>query len=260
MRRRTGMLGLAATGLILTGILGCSSGDDPTLVMGTSPDYPPYEFYGSVDGEQTIIGFDVDIANRIAAELGMELQIEAIDFSELLSALEAGQVDFVMAGMTPTEERQQQADFSEIYFRAVPTLVAKQASDITSPEDLEGRRVGVQLDSIQEGKAEDLAETIPDLEVVSLETLGEIIQQVKSDQIDAAIIEDTVAKGFTASNPELTFTPIASDGPTGSAVAFPRGSTRVEEFNRILAEMNQSGEMEQLVLKWFGDTSPAATP
>ncbi len=256
MSGRRWVLGAAAAGLVWTGISGCGSGDDQTIVMGTSPDYPPYEFYGSVDGEQTIIGFDVDIANQIAAELGLELQIEAIDFSELLSALEAGQVDFVMAGMTPTEERQQQADFSEIYFRAVPTLVAKQESNITSPEDLEGRRVGVQLDSIQEGKAEDLAETIPDLEVVSLETLGEIIQQVKSDQIDVAIIEDTVAKGFTASNPELTFTPIATDGPTGSAVAFPKESELVEEFDRILAEMKQSGEMEQLVLKWFGDANP----
>lgn len=258
MQRRALLLGGVAA--LTIGVWGCGSDSDSQITMGTSPDYPPYEFYGSAGGEQTIIGFDVDIADRIATELGLELQIEAIEFSELIPALEAEQVDFVMAGMTPTAERQQRVDFSQVYFIATTTIVAKQDSGITTTADLEGRRVGVQLDSIQEGEAEDLAETVPDLEIVSLGTLGEIVQQVKSDQIDAAIIEDTVAKGFTASNPELIFTPIPSEGPRGSAVAFPKGSERVEEFNRILGEMQQSGEMEELVLKWFGDTAPAAAP
>jgi polar amino acid transport system substrate-binding protein len=266
-KRRQTLIGLAVTltaasltwagANLITGTDSSALAQTRTLTMGTSPDYPPYEFYDTSTGQELIVGFDIDIANRIAEELGFELRVSGMDFSGLIPALQANRVDFVMAGMTPTEERLVNADFSDIYFEAQDTIVSLVDSGLTDVASLAGKRVGVQLGSIQEGVAQELAEEDPSIEVVSLNKIGEIVQEIKSRRIDAAIIEDTVAAGFTASNPDLEFSAISSDGPSGSAVAFPKGSDLVEDFNRVLAEMQASGEIEELVVKWFGEDSPA---
>ncbi|HEY9738728.1 MAG TPA: transporter substrate-binding domain-containing protein [Trichocoleus sp.] len=225
-----------------------------TLVMATSADYPPYEFVETAGGTEEIVGFDVDIARSIAERLGYELEINNIDFNGLIPALQADRADFVMAGMTPTEERKQNVDFSNIYYDAKQTIVASQDSGITAPADLDGKKVGVQLGSIQEGLAKDLIEEDGSkMELVPLNRINEIVQELKSGRIDAAIIEDTVAQGFLQANPDLVATEIPEDGPSGSAIAFPKGSELVDEFNTALQEMETSGEIEELVKKWFGD-------
>ncbi len=223
-----------------------------TLIMGTSPDYPPYQFFDTSSGTEEIVGFDIDIANLIAERLDFELEVTGMDFNGLIPALQAERVNFVMAGMTPTPERLANVDFSDIYFTAQNTLVAKADSGITTPADLAGLRLGVQLGSIQEGDANDLKEADPSITVVPLNRIGEIVQEIKTGRIDAAIIEDTVAAGFVASNPDLMFTVIESEGEVGSAIAFPKGSELVAEFNAVLAELQADGTIEELVVKWFG--------
>lgn len=237
-----------------TGDTAASPGESPkeTLTMATSADYPPYEFRNTATGDE-IIGFDVDIAQYIANELGFELEIADQDFNGLIPALQAGRADFVMAGMTPTEERQKNVDFSEIYYEAKNTIVAKKGSNLTTQEALNGKKIGVQLGSIQEKAAKEIA----GVEVVPLNKIGEIVQEIKSNRIEAAIIEDTVAKGYTEANPDLEFTTIPNAEAAGSAIAFPKGSERVEEFNRVLQEMKDSGELEKLVKKWFEEQTPA---
>ncbi|PPS41015.1 ABC transporter substrate-binding protein/permease [Chroococcidiopsis sp. TS-821] len=217
-----------------------------TLVMVTSADYPPYEFRDTAAGSE-IIGFDIDIANYIARELGFELKIQDTDFNGIIPALQSQRADFAMAGMTPTEERRQNVDFSDIYYEAKNTIVALQGSNLREPEDLAGKRVGVQLGSIQETTAREFE----NVTVVPLNRTGEIIQEVKARRVDAAIIEDTIARGFVANNPDLEFNTIDA-GEGGSAIAFPRGSPLVDDFNRVLRQMQSSGEMERLVNKWFG--------
>ncbi|MFC4766465.1 transporter substrate-binding domain-containing protein [Effusibacillus consociatus] len=230
---------------------GQASPEKKVIVMGTSADYPPYEFHDQSSGKDEIVGFDVDIAKKIASELGYELKIQDMDFNGLLPALQAGRVGFVMAGMTPTDERRQNVDFSILYYDAKNTIVAKKGSNLTKPEDLKGKKVGVQLGSIQEGDAKELAKEIQGMELKPLNKIPEIIQEIKAGRIDAAIIEDTVAKGYTGANPDLQFHVIPPKGPNGSAVAFPKGSKNAEEFNKVLKKLKDSGEMEQLVKKWF---------
>lgn len=225
-----------------------------TLVMATSADYPPYEFVETSGGTEEIVGFDIDIAKAITSELGYELEIVNMDFSGLIPALQAGRADFVMAGMTPTEERKQNVDFSEVYYDAKQTIVATQDSGITDPAALDGKKVGVQLGSIQEGLAKDLVDGGSTMTVVPLNRINEIVQEIKSGRIDAAIIEDTVAKGFLEANPELQATVIPEEGPAGSAIAFPKDSALAAEFNPVLEEMKTNGEMEALINKWFGDS------
>jgi len=220
--------------------------------MGTSPDYPPYQFINTQTG--AIEGFDIDIANYIAEQLGFELEVKDMNFNGLLPALQSRRVDFVMAGMTPTEERKRNADFSDIYFEAQNTIVARSGSNLKVPGDLAGKRVGVQLGTIQETEVKGFAETIQGIEIVALNKISDLILELKARRIDAALIEDTVAKGFVQRNPDLEFNVIPSDGPSGSAVAFPKGSPLVADFNRVLADMKASGKLEELVTRWFSES------
>jgi polar amino acid transport system substrate-binding protein len=229
------------------------------LTMLTSPDYPPYEYYETKDGNRRIVGFDVDIANYIAKELRFKLAIAESDFNGLIPALQAKRVDFVMAGMTPTPERKQNVDFSTIYYEAQDTIVAPKGSNITKPTDLAGKQVGFQLGSLQEQNAKKIAEKVSGIQFKQLNRVPEIIQELKAKRIDATIVEDTVAKGFVASNPDLQFTPIPPEGPSGSAIAFPKGSTLVEPFNRMLQQMRDSGELQRFATKWFSTNTTAAS-
>ncbi|MFB8792003.1 MAG: ABC transporter substrate-binding protein/permease [Potamolinea sp.] len=224
-----------------------SGGKQEKLTMVTSADYPPYEFRNTATGKNEIIGFDVDIAKRISQELGFQLEIKDTDFNGLIPALQANRADFVMAGMTPTPERQKNVDFSDTYYEAKNTIVAKKGSNLQKPEDLAGKKVGVQLGSIQEKEAKKFK----DVKISSLNKTSEIIQEIKAYRINAAIIEDTIAKGFIANNPDLEFNTIPNTEASGSAIAFPKGSKRVEDFNRVLKQMKESGELEALVKKWF---------
>ncbi|TLS36397.1 transporter substrate-binding domain-containing protein [Pseudalkalibacillus caeni] len=229
---------------------GSSDGEaKKTLVMGTSADYPPYEYIDTAQGED-IIGFDIDIAKYITNELGYELKIENMDFNGLIPALNTEKVDFVMAGMTPKPERKKNADFSEIYYTAQQLIMTTKGSGIEKIEDLDGKKVGVQLGSIQEGEAEKIKEKV-DIEVVKLNKIPEIIQELKSGRIDALIIEDAVAYEFIEKNEDLTSFVLSADAEAGSAVAFPKGSDLVEDFNSELAKMKENGKLDELVEKWF---------
>ncbi|BAY37912.1 polar amino acid ABC transporter inner membrane subunit [Nostoc sp. NIES-2111] len=240
-----------------------SSVGKDTLTMITSPDYPPYEFYDTKGGNRQIVGFDVDIANTLAQRLGFKLQIMESDFNGLIPALQANRADFVMAGMTPTPERRKNVDFSIIYYEAKDTIVAPKTSDLKQPQDLVGKTVGVQLGTIQEQNAKKIAGKFPGIQLKQLNRVPEAIQEIKSGRIDAAIVEDTVAKGFAQANPELEFNVIPSDEGSGSAIAFPKGSQLVAPFNQVLQQMRDNGELEKLATKWFSQTTAtdaASTP
>ena len=116
-------------------------------------------------------------------------------------------------------------------------------------EDLKGKTVGAQLGSIQETKAKELSKTI-DLTVESRNRVPELIQEIKAGRMDAAIIEDTVAKGYLEENPEVEgFTIEDADG--GYAIAFPKGSELTEEFNKELKAMSDNGELDKIIKKYF---------
>jgi arginine/lysine/histidine transporter system substrate-binding protein len=226
------------------------------LVMITSPDYPPYEFYNTAGGERKIVGFDVDIANTLARELGFKLKIQESNFDGLIPALQAKRADFVMAGMTPTPERKKNVDFSIIYYDAKDTIVSLKGSNLKKPTDLKGKTVGVQLGTIQDQNAQAIAKKTP-IQIKQLNKVPDIIQEIRAKRIQAAIVEDTVAQGFIQSNPDLEYTAITSEEQSGSAIAFPKGSKLVEPFNKVLYKMKGSNELEGLAKKWFSQNTTA---
>lgn len=232
-----------------------SSVGKDTLTMITSPDYPPYEFYNTQGGDRQIVGFDIDIANTLAKELGFKLKVMESDFNGLIPALQSNRADFVMAGMTPTPERQKNVDFSIIYYEAKDTIVAPKGSNLQQPQDLSGKKVGVQLGTIQEQNAKKIAEKVTGIQLKQLNKVPEVIQEMKSGRIDAAIVEDTVAKGFAQANPDLEFNVIPSVSASGSAIAFPKNSALVAPFNKVLQQMKDNGELEKLATKWFSQNT-----
>ncbi|OIJ16902.1 ABC transporter substrate-binding protein [Anaerobacillus alkalilacustris] len=235
---------------VLTACGGQADEEKVTLVMGTSADYPPYEFIDTAVSDE-IIGFDIDIANYIADHLGFELEIQDMDFNGLVPALTNNRIDFVLAGMTPTPERLENVDFSDIYYVAEQTIVFNAEKGYTSLEDLEGKKLGVQLGSIQVELANEIAEEIGGIEILERNRITDLIQEIKTGRIDAAIIEDTVGKGHIEANPELTSFVIVEENEAGSAIAFPKGSELKDEFNKVLQEMVENGEMDRLIMKWF---------
>ncbi|ARU61890.1 ABC transporter substrate-binding protein [Tumebacillus avium] len=246
---------IALTAVLALGTVACGTDDNAntggdtgkkTIVMGTSADYKPYEFHDTAKGGE-VAGFDVDIAKSIADQLGYQLEIKDMDFNGLIPALQAGTVDFVMAGMTPTAERKQSVDFSDIYYEAKNTIVAKKGANLKTAETLSGKKVAVQLGSIQETAAKDMK----GLNIVPLNKTGEIIQEIKAGRVDAAIIEDTVAKGFVQANPDLEFNTIPNTEEAGSAIAFPKNSKITADFNKALQGMKTSGQIDSFAKKWF---------
>lgn len=232
-----------------------------TLTLATSPDYPPYEYKDTAVSGNEIIGFDIDIAKYITQELGYELKVIGMDFNGLIPALQAGRADLVMAGMTPTAERKKNVDFSELYYEAKNTIVANKGSNFTKAEDLVAKKVGVQLGSIQQ----EAVKKMTGVQAIPLNKIPDIIQEIKSNRIAAGVIEDTVAAGYAAANPDLEFNTIPNTEESGSAIAFPKNSKLVPEFNRVLKQMKDSGQIKQLATKWFSrpiaqETAPANTP
>ena len=220
--------------------------EQKTLVMGTSADYFPYEFVDTANGD-AIVGFDIEIAETITERLGYELKIEDMDFGSLLGALNAGRVDFVMAGMTPTEERKENAAFSDIYLSATNLVMSKDAS-LQSIDQLAGKKIGVQTASIQENIAKEQA---PDAELVSLNKIPEIVQELNTGRIDAMVIEDTVAQKYLDQDESFVTFALKEDGEKGSAAAFKLDDNLRDEFNEELKKMMDSGEIDELAKKWF---------
>lgn len=240
----------------VTTVLAQQSAEQPkqTLIMGTSPDFPPYE---SVDAKNSgeIIGLDIDIAKHILSELGYELKIESIDFSGLIAALQSGRVDFVMSGMSATEERKKSVDFSEPYYFARNTIVSKSEFSYQTLDDLKGKIVGAQLGSVQEAAANQVEGAA---EVRKLNKIADLISEINSNRIDAAIVEDAVAIEMTNANPGLSMSFLPADESDGGyAIAFPKGSPYVEPFNSVIAEMKENGKLDELLQKWFPEAKDA---
>ncbi|MFZ7945163.1 transporter substrate-binding domain-containing protein [Neobacillus sp. 19] len=251
---------IVATMIMMVGLLAAcgtgekankKSGDKKVLVMATSADYPPFE-YVETGKSDDIIGFDVDLANALAKKLGYEVKVKDMDFSGLVQSLKSGQADFVLAGMSPTEKRKKNVDFSDIYYTASHLIISKKDSGIETLEDLKGKTVGVQLGSIQEGKADEINKQVP-IKIENRDRIPDLIQELKSGRLDAAIIEDTVAKGFLEKEQELNGFAISDDpDEAGSAIAFPKNSDLTEKFNKELKKMKENGELQELIVKWFG--------
>lgn len=220
--------------------------DNGKIVLGTSADYPPFEFHAMIDGKDEIVGFDIEIAKYIADELGVELVIQDMDFDKLLGGLSTGMLDFVVAGMNPDPERE--ANFTDIYYEAnLAVLVSKDNTEISTVEDLDGKSIGVQIGTTQEEVARS---TIKNADVRALATNSDIIMNLKTNKIDAAIMETPVADSYANVNDDILVVEglVLDSGSEGVAIAIKKGEDELtDKLNEILEDINSQG----LIEKWF---------
>ncbi|MBE6003326.1 MAG: transporter substrate-binding domain-containing protein [Lachnospiraceae bacterium] len=213
------------------------------LTIGTSPDFAPYEFYHINNGNPELVGFDISLAQKIADELGLELQVVPMDFDGILMELQNGNVDLGISGFSPSPERAQTFDFSDIYYTGGQAFVIRKADadkykDYTAFDKLP---VGAQTGSIQMGLAE--ANT-PNANIIGLAKVTDIISELVSGKLEGAFIEKAVAEQYIKNYPELQ---IAWDVPydtEGSAIALKKGSDLVPAVNSVISKVLSDGTMD----------------
>lgn len=218
------------------------------LVVGTSADYPPYEFHLLNDKDGDLVGIDIDIARVIAEELGVELEVKDLIFSRIFSSLESEQIDFAIAGLHPTDERKKIADFSDVYYQAIQSIVIAKDNEksIQTIEDLRGKKVGTQKDSIQEGMART---QIVGAEFVVRETIEELEINLRKGLVDAVILEKPVADSYVRRNKNFASIKCDKfDNMLGSAIAVKKGNALLlKEINRILAKLKKEDKIKDFV-------------
>ena len=222
------------------------------LVIGTSADYPPYEFHAKLDGKDQIVGMDILIAEKIAKDIGVSLVIRDMDYDSLLPALEAGKVDMVIAGMNPTDERRKSVDFSDIYYQGGQFIIIRnEDKDIfTQKSDFSGKILGVQKGTMQETVAK---EQIEDVKMMGLTKIPDLILALTTKKIDGIVLEEPSALAYVSNDKNLAFIDGKFDldaNEQGSAIAFRKGSeSLVTAVNQSIAEIKEQNLIPQFIKK-----------
>ncbi|MBQ3161106.1 MAG: basic amino acid ABC transporter substrate-binding protein [Oscillospiraceae bacterium] len=222
---------------------GCGEKEKTTLVMATNAEFPPYEYR---EGDQ-IVGIDAEIAQAIADDLGLELVIEDMAFDSIIAAVQSGKADMGVAGMTVDEDRLKNVNFSTPYTTAAQVVIVKEGSEIASPADLVGKKIGVQLGTTGDIFAGD----IEDATVERFNKGFEAVQSLNQDKVDAVIIDREPAKVFVAQNEGLA---ILDEAYTIEeyAIAVAKDNTELlEDINASLARLEESGKLAEIIGKYI---------
>lgn len=219
------------------------------LVVGTSADFAPFEFKTLVDGKDTIVGSDIDMVKAIGEKLGVEVEFMDMQFDAVLVALQQNKVDIAVSGISATAERKKSFDFSVPYYNPPQKIVInkKNKDMFTSIESLDGKKVGAQKGSIQEGVVED---QLPDSQKVSIPRVPNLIVELNQGSIDALVLEETIAESYLSQNPDLMIADIelTSSEDEAFAIALPKGQDELKkEIDSVLQEMIDDGSIDQYV-------------
>lgn len=215
------------------------------LRVGTSADYPPFEFYATIDGSREMVGMDVSIAEHLAEDLGVELEMVDMGFDALIPALESGNIDMIAAGMVPTPEREESLSFSQIYYVGSQNLVVRAEDEeiYDSLESLEGQAIGVQAGSLQA----DLADQVPDGEIITLENINDLILSLQTNQVEALVLAETNAEMHALNNEDIiTFNGGFDYEDVGNALAFRQNEdSLVAAVDESLDSMIEEGLIDE---------------
>ena len=231
-----------------------------TLKMGTNAQFPPYEYYDDETGE--IVGIDAEVAAAIAAKLGMELKIEDMDFDALIPAVANGKIDVVLAGLTVTEERKQNVDFTASYATGVQVVIVKEGSAITTAEDLKAEGANYKI-GVQQGTTGDLYCTldIEDMGLGSVERFKsgtDAVLALTTGKVDCVVIDNEAAKNFVAANEGLVI--LETEYITEDyAIALAKGSELTEQINAALTELIADGTIAGIIEKYIPSTETVET-
>ena len=215
------------------------------LIMSTNAAFPPYEM--TTDSRE-FEGIDIETAQAIADKLGLELQIDDMDFDAALLAVQQGKSDMVMAGVTVTDERQNVMDFTDSYATGIQSIIVKEDSDIASVDDLAGKKIGTQRGTTGYLYCSD---DFGDENVVAYDNGLTAVQMLNNGQVDCVVIDNAPAKEFIAANPGLKLLDTAYVEES-YAIGIGKGNTELKDaINTALEELKADGTLQAIVDKYI---------
>ena len=215
------------------------------LTMATNATFPPYEMTTDAG---TIEGIDVDTAQAIADKLGLELQIDDMDFDAALLSVQQGKADIAMAGITVTDERMAVMSFSDSYATGIQSVIVPEGSDIASVDDLAGKKIGTQRGTTGYLYcSDDFGEDA----VVAYDNGLTAVQALNNGQVDAVVIDNEPAKAYVESNPGLKILD-TSYAEEDYAIGMNKSNTALlDAVNAALEELKADGTLQAIVDKYI---------
>ncbi len=231
-----------------------NGGDDAAmtkLVLGTSADYAPFEFmYPDESGEMVYGGIDVSVAQYIADKMGVELQVENMGFDYLLTSLDKGDFDIVLAAMEATPDRLENADFSDPYYTDVPPAIlvkADKADQYKTLADFNGKSIGAQTATTKL----DMVNEMEGVNPVALQSVLDLVNELVYDKVDAILVDGGVAKQYAEANPDLVIADASAElgEPAPYCVAVQKGDPKglLPAINAAIAKMNEANMLETFI-------------
>lgn len=220
------------------------------LIVATETGFAPFTFKMLKDGKDMIVGSDIDMVKKIADQLEVSVEFKEMSFDNVLSAVQTGQADIGISGISMTKERQKVFDFSTGYYQAKTKIIIQKSDQnkIINLSDLDNQSIAAQKGSIQESV---VSEQISNGHLVSLTETGEMIMELKHDKVKAVVLEEPIAKAYVAKNPELMIIEDINLSSTDSetyGIILPKGNTALKEaIDTILTPMVASGEIDQMI-------------
>lgn len=215
-----------------------------TLTMATNAYFPPYEYY---EGSE-IVGIDAEIAQAVADKLGLTLVIEDMEFDSIVTAVETGKADMGLAGMTVTEDRLKNVNFSDSYATGIQSVIVKEDSGIASLDDLAGKMIGVQLGTTGDIYATD------DFGADFVEQYNkgnDAVMALVSGKIDAVIIDNEPAKSYVAANEGLKILDTEYAVEDYAAAINKENTALLDAINGALADLKADGTLDGIVAKYI---------
>ncbi len=219
-----------------------------TLVVGVSADYAPFEFmYPDAGGNMVYGGIDISVAQYVADEMGLTMQVENMSFDNLLASLDKGDFDIVLSAMEATPERLENADFSDPYYTDVPPAIlvkADKADQYKTLADFSGKYVGAQTATTKLDMVNDMEGVTP----VPLSSVLELVNELVYDKVDAILVDGGVAQQYADANPDLVIAEASAElgeaAPYCIAVAKGDPKGLLDGINAAIAKMTAENKIE----------------
>lgn len=216
-----------------------------------------YKYFETVtvdaNGKEVYEGLDIDILNKMSEDLGFTYEIINMPFASLIGSLQANQADFVISGLSYTDERAESVDFTDKYATAKVGVITKTDSGIDSVEDLAGKKVASSAGT----DFEQIIKNIKGTELVTFDGQALVTQELMMGRVDAAVTGGSAVKKIAEENDGLSYFIMDSNDATLGAmstynIAFPKGSELVKTFNEEIAKLDADGTLDEIITNWLG--------
>lgn len=242
MMKKTGIVIMLLIGIMA--MAGCSS-KETVVVMGTNAEFEPFEY---MSGKE-VVGFDVDMSKAIAEALGKDLVIENMAFESVIASVNSGKVDFAAAGLTANDERKKSVDFSIPYFQSTQVIITlKDNTTIINPEDLQNKKIGVQIGTTGEALAQEIEGTQVDSYKEGYTAMMDLI----NGKVDAVVIDEEMAKRLVSQNEDAQVLDHVLSHEE-YAIAVQKGNEELlSKINDTITKMKEDGTYDALYNQYFG--------